>query len=501
MATRILVVDDEDIIRKTIIEQLKSVGCEVAASVGTAEDALIKAKELRPDLVLMDIVMPGEADGISCAEEIRLRYDIPVIFLTGYSDQQFLERAKITEPYGYILKPFDDRDLRSAVEMALYKHAMERRIRVSEEKYRTLVETANECIITLDSNGVFLFMNSAAAGLLNGCPAHFIGKTVFDVFPQHIAVMIINYVDRVIGGVVGCVAEEEIEISGKRGWYRLNVQPFKGPKNDSRAVLVMAYDITPNKTAELELAESCRKLKEAQEQLVLTGKMNAMGLLAAGVSHELNQPLTGIRGFAQAALEETGKDNRISDNLVTIIQQCNRMENIIDGVQSFARKSPLTIERVNVNHVIEEMLGMMRSRLCAHNIKLFFSPAAGLPDVMGNANQLQQVFINLLANAADAIESCKRSSGGTITIASMVNGDGNMEIRFNDDGCGISKEYTEKIFSPFFTTKRPEGGTGLGLSIAYGIIENHNGMIFVESAVGAGATFRVVLPVAQAEKT
>ncbi len=137
---KIMLVEDEVIVAADVKHRLESMGYEVLGIVDKGEDAIEKAGETKPNLVLMDIVLKGEMDGIEAAQQIRELYDIPIIYLTAYSDKKTLERAKITEPFGYVLKPFEDREIQSAIEMAIYKHAMEQKLKESEEKYRKLVE-------------------------------------------------------------------------------------------------------------------------------------------------------------------------------------------------------------------------------------------------------------------------------------------------------------------------------------------------------------------------
>jgi two-component system, response regulator PdtaR len=138
--TKIMLVEDEVIVAADVRHRLEGMGYQVTGIVDKGEDAIEKAGETRPNLVLMDIVLKGEMDGIEAAQKIRELYDIPIIYLTAYSDEKTLERAKITEPFGYVLKPFEDREIQSAIEMAIYKHAMEQKLKESEEKYRKLVE-------------------------------------------------------------------------------------------------------------------------------------------------------------------------------------------------------------------------------------------------------------------------------------------------------------------------------------------------------------------------
>jgi two-component system, response regulator PdtaR len=136
----IMLVEDEMIVAADVKNRLENMGYDVSGIIDTGEEAVEKAGELKPNLILMDIVLKGEMDGIEAAQNIRVTYDIPIIYLTAYSDEKTLERAKVTEPFGYVLKPFEDREIQSAIEMALYKHKMDQKLKESEEKYRKLIE-------------------------------------------------------------------------------------------------------------------------------------------------------------------------------------------------------------------------------------------------------------------------------------------------------------------------------------------------------------------------
>jgi len=138
--TSIMLVEDEIIVAADVKNRLENMGYEVLGIFDTGEEAIEKAGELRPNLVLMDIVLKGEMDGIDAAQKIRELFNIPIIYLTAYSDEKTLQRAKVTEPFGYVLKPFEDREIQSAIEMAIYKHQMEQQLKESEEKYRKLIE-------------------------------------------------------------------------------------------------------------------------------------------------------------------------------------------------------------------------------------------------------------------------------------------------------------------------------------------------------------------------
>jgi len=163
--TRILVVEDEAIVAKNLQRRLERINYSVPAIVATGEDAITKVKLQQPDLVLMDIVLQGVMDGIEAAEKIRANYDIPVIYLTAYADKKTLERAKKTEPFGYMTKPFDDKELSITIEMALYKHRMEKKLKERESWLSTTLKSIGDAVIATDGAGRVIFMNPVAVSL------------------------------------------------------------------------------------------------------------------------------------------------------------------------------------------------------------------------------------------------------------------------------------------------------------------------------------------------
>jgi len=254
-------------------------------------------------------------------------------------------------------------------------------------------------------------------------------------------------------------------------------------------------DVIGRRKAEENLKVAYEKLKEAQEELIQSSKMAAMGQLAAGISHELNQPLTGIKGFAQAALMDLEKDSPLQADLRQIVEQADRMDAIIKNVRFFAKKSEFKMKPIDINKPIQDAFMFLEAQLKVHNIKLIKSLAKNLPKVQADPNQLQQAFLNLLTNARDAIDSTKRPKGGQISVQTLLNNDNkSIEIIFKDNGCGISKKTLEYIFNPFFTTKSPNGGMGLGLSIVYRIVNNHKGKITVQGKESEGTSFKINFP-------
>ncbi len=264
-----------------------------------------------------------------------------------------------------------------------------------------------------------------------------------------------------------------------------------------------------SRNLERKVEERTKELKEAQSLLVQTEKMAAVGQLAAGVAHELNNPLGGILGYSQFAIEKISSktpQDLTSDDVSTYTQylrdiecQSQRCKTIVQNLLKFARASVEdSFEPLDLNTVLQDTLVFTRHQLDMAKVKLVLELADSLPHIMGSSNQLQQVCTNIILNALHAMPQ-----GGVLRIATSVKEFDSQrltQIEFTDTGYGINQENLSKIFEPFYTTKKPGEGTGLGLSVSYGIIRDHNGEILVESEMGKGTTFRVVIPVAETQK-
>lgn len=242
-------------------------------------------------------------------------------------------------------------------------------------------------------------------------------------------------------------------------------------------------------TLEQKVNERTKELQQVQDQLIRAGKMAALGELAAGVAHEINNPLTGVLTFSSLMLKKVDENHPWKKDLENIVQQTTRCRNIVRGLLDFARQRKPDKKEWDVHSLIERTLALLENQAPFQNIQIIKEFKQNMPMILVDPDQIQQVFMNILINAADAMSK----NGGTITIKTDLK-DGIAEISFTDTGCGMTKEQLSKLFTPFFTTKEPGKGTGLGLAISYSIIQNHNGDIEVESEPGKGSTFRIKLP-------
>ena len=371
----------------------------------------------------------------------------------------------------------------------------EEELRLSEDKFAKAFNASPSAVfITTLKEGRFIEINKTGLDIFGYKPDEIVGRTVKELGLWG------DLNDRAT--LLGRLQKEGIVRNMEASFRRKSGEVFPAIISvdtvdiaGQQFLLSTCTDITERKKAEEELRVAYKKLEHTQQELIQSSKMAAMGQLAAGISHELNQPLTGIKGFAQAVLMKLEKESPFRNDLNKIVVQADRIDEIIKDVRFFARKSDFKIVELDINQVTSDSLMLLSQQLKVHNIKVIQELGLGIPKIKGDPNQLQQAFINIINNARDAILSLNRPEGGEIRIRTSLSQDKNhVEINFQDTGCGIPEGSLQHIFSPFFTTKSPGGGMGLGLSITYRIIENHQGKIEFQSKAGEGTIFRIVLP-------
>jgi C4-dicarboxylate-specific signal transduction histidine kinase len=266
---------------------------------------------------------------------------------------------------------------------------------------------------------------------------------------------------------------------------------------DSRKAMIHIMGDLRETTQEMERRE--HELRDKQEQLVQAGKLATLGELTTGVAHELNNPLNNIGLFVGNVIDQIrlGQGDRelLVGDLEKAMEQVRKATEIISHLRTFGRAAPVSLERVEVDEVIERSLSLMHEQLRLRGIEVELDLCEDELIVLGNPIQLEQVFINLLTNARDALASSDRK---LIRIATALDGE-QIRITFSDTGPGIPRELEQRIFDPFFTTKEVGTGTGLGLSITYSIVKEHGGEIAVSPGRGSGAGFLIELPVAGEE--
>jgi signal transduction histidine kinase len=287
---------------------------------------------------------------------------------------------------------------------------------------------------------------------------------------------------------------------------RLITRPLERLYNATKVVAKGKFDIQLNASSRDEISDLAQSfnqmasgldsrekaLKGAQAALVQSEKMAAFGQLGAGIAHEIKNPLAGILGLTQLSMRKMDQESPIYKNLKIIEKETNRCTAIIKNLLKFARQEKVSLEPVQINTVAGDAMAIVEHQLEMHKVKLTHDLAPDLPLISGNANQIQQVLINLMINAQQAMKG-----SGEVSITTSNGNSGMVEICVKDNGPGIPEEIQSKIFEPFFTTKEVGKGTGLGLSVSYGIIKEHKGDIRVSSVMGEGTEFRISLPVVE----
>lgn len=366
-------------------------------------------------------------------------------------------------------------------------------------------------ILILDGEFKVVAMNGNAEELVGFVRSELVGKSIFVLKATKNAVRSRSIEPELfdLGGTVEDVVIERkdhgvriVDFSSRRVEkqgvlnYVLLFRDHTGRKQMERDLIIKHQEL---KAAYLELEKKNHELKASQETLVQAGKMAALGELAAGIAHELNQPLMSIRGYAQELEAILGpvitgrpEETEVSISTREIISQADKMAKIISHLRTFTRRSTEDMEFVDVRAPVEEALKMLDRQFKSRGIEVERDFADDVPQVYANSLQLEQIFINLATNARDAIEQAGRGSG-KIRISTRKVGQF-AELRFTDDGIGMNDRTKQKAFNPFFTTKEVGKGMGLGLSLSYGMISKVQGSIRIESEVGRGTTFIIQLP-------
>ncbi len=501
--TKILIVEDESIVALDISNRLIKMGYKVLAIAASGHEAIQKALELSPDLILMDIKLKGEMDGVETVREIQVKFDIPAIYLTAYADEATLQRAKITGPYGYLLKPFEERELHTTIEMALYKHKLERQLKESEQWLSTTLNSIGDAVIATDAQERVKFLNPTAERLAGWQVHEALGKNIAEVFRiinEHTRMPIDSPVIEILrtGEAINLGDHLLIAKDGTEIPIDDNVAPILDKQNNIIGVVLTFQDVTEKRATQVRLVK--------QERLA------AVGRLAGGIAHEFNNILTSIIGFAQLAHSSLDNQSPIGRDLDQVIEQGQRAAHLVRQILDFGERSMMQKRPLELTSFLEETCKLLKHTL-PKNIKLALTikPECHTYSVEADPTLIQQALTNLISNAADAMPT-----GGTVQIQasclvlkpgeslpSQINLDNNqlddqlhwIALSVSDTGLGIAPEHRPHIFEPFFSTKEVGQGSGLGLSQVYGIVKQHNGNIEVTSHIGQGTTVVLYLPV------
>lgn len=354
----------------------------------------------------------------------------------------------------------------------------------SETKYRSLVESAADLIFTIDEDGIIRTANRHMARLFAVAPEELGGQSLYRFLPREQSSEQLKIIRETLWSGRAQKMETALRVPAGRLWFNIQYIPLKGESEEEDCALGIARDITERKNIE--------------RQLINTEKLASLGTMAAGVAHEINNPIGIMLGFCDLLLEKMAPGTMEYNDLKTIERHGLHCKSIVERLLRFARISEETEDACDINSDIESIISVVQHTLDLNNIRLVRSLAKDLPPVRGDSRGFQQVFLNLINNAVYAMKG-----RGILTIVTRNSARvrDSVEVHVSDTGCGIKREFLGKIFDPFFTTKTVGEGTGLGLSVSYGIITKYGGTIECESVsveetpAQSGTTFTMILPV------
>jgi len=373
---------------------------------------------------------------------------------------------------------------------------VKQKIHELEAANQGLRSKGNELQAMFDSivDGVIVYDNSGRVQHRNHvCPQYFPQETLpgcscRELFhPEQASAPLECPVERALAGERVEISISSLPSVGKDRYFDVTATPIEDGKGDYNRVLLFLRDVTEKRLQELQLMQA--------------EKLSSIGVLAAGVAHEINNPLSSVAGYAEALLRRfkeeysLAEDPRLDDfpkYLQVIVRESYRCKGIIDSLLSFSRKSDGSVSNVNINDVLNEVLELVRYKSRYDKIAIRTNLQSDLPDVLSDPTGIRQVCMNLLINAHQAIKGA-----GMVEITTKVTKDSMVMFQIHDSGCGISREAMDQIWDPFFTTKEVGQGTGLGLAVTYNIIKRLGGDISVESQVGKGSKFTVRIPLCQ----
>jgi PAS domain S-box-containing protein len=498
----VLVVEDERIVALDLKVRLSSLGYTVAGTVPSGEQALQTAKEQLPDIVLMDIHLEGALDGIDAARALHETLHIPVIFLTAYSEDSTLMRAEQTLPFGFLVKPVDERALHASIQMALARHAAENALRESEQRFRDVVDAAGEFIWETDANGRYVYVSKRAEEIMGYPEAQLLGHSPTELMPPEERERLGSWFCEQIRSHKPFRGFEHMVVrpDGTPAWHRVSGVPRTDARGRYQGYRGTGLDVTDRKRIEARL----QQLNEELEQRVrvrtaaLERANRELEAFSYSVSHDLRAPLRSIEGFA-AILQETQGERLDADGqrcVERIRAGTMRMSDLFEALIMLARiaRFEVNAQPVDVSAIARECIEELARHAPEREVSVVIEPG-----IIASADRylVHSLLENLLGNAW---KFTSRTPQARIELARTGTTEGMLQLTVRDNGVGFDPSQGERLFTPFQRLHRESDfpGTGIGLATAKRIVERHGGAIRAESVPGRGTAFHFTLPAAAA---
>jgi len=494
---RLLIVEDERIVAMDLRQRLQRFNYKVIDIVSNGEAAIRLVEEHKPDLVLMDIQIQGDMDGIQTSAILHKRFNTPHIYLTAHRDDDTINRAKHTEPYGYLLKPFNDMEVQTTIEMALYKHKMRLELQLSELRFRSYIQNSSDIVVTVDADGVVEYVSPSVVRILGYEPDELLGAGLGSfLHPEDKAVIGLYLKERALNS--GAMERREVRAQhAESGWVFLEIV---GSAIDidglPKGIVFNIRDITERKRIEMELIQAKVRAEE----------MNRLkSTFLSNISHEIRTPLTGILGFA-SILESELEDKAHMDMVYNITRSGLRLLETMDAVLDLAliESSRVVIENepIRMSVEVQQAVRMLATLAVEKSIRIKVVSKSEPESILLDRRLLGQILNNVIGNAI------KFTDRGSVIITIDAINDFNEEsgeraqyvsVEVKDTGIGIEESFLPYIFDEFKQqssgNNRRYEGAGIGLNIAKRMLALLGARVEVQSKVGVGTTFLMKFPV------
>ena len=491
---RVLVVEDETLIAMELKDRLERNHYTVCGVIARGEEAIEQVGQLRPDLILMDIHLAGKLSGIETAKRFQAKINIPIIYLTAFSNSMLVKQAAKTQPYGYLVKPFEERELCAMIETTLYKHMMEQRMRNNERRLAALFDQSAVGIAEINVHtGLFLRVNRQY-------------REIAGFGPEALSLSDSRFVTN-----QDDIAKEQEQLKamneGRLHDFSMDkrcTRPDGGVRWIQQIVLPL-WEIGQEPTSYVVVAQDVTERRVAEAALLQAQKLDSLSTLAGGLAHDFNNRLQCILGLSDLVSKMLSPNHQALGSLHRIEETVTKAAKLVRQLTSYAGVRRFLPETVELRGLIAKTLASVGPML---------PPAVNLAAddfdeqifVKGDPGQIREALANLLQNAVEAIgerEGQVRVSTSTLSLTERDTPRWSLSglaltpgryviLEVKDTGCGIPPESISKIFDPFYTTKFI--GRGLGLSAVFGIVRRHLGGICFDSTPGEGTTVSVAFP-------